>query len=118
MDKMIAYCGLTCTDCPAYKATQANDQAALEQVAAEWREMFNAPQITAESVVCDGCLRTDGRLSGYCAHCGVRACAMERGVVNCAHCGDYETCDTLAEFLTHAPEAKVTLDDIRSALAA
>ena len=29
MDKMIAYCGLVCTDCEAYIATQANDLAAL-----------------------------------------------------------------------------------------
>lgn len=45
MNQMIAYCGLVCTDCAAYKATQANDQAALEKVAAEWREQFN-PGIT------------------------------------------------------------------------
>ena len=34
MDKIIAYCDLVCTDCPACIATQANDRAALEQVAA------------------------------------------------------------------------------------
>ena len=34
MAEMIAYCGLVCTACPAYIATQANDRAALEQVAA------------------------------------------------------------------------------------
>ncbi|MCK4356498.1 DUF3795 domain-containing protein [Candidatus Bipolaricaulota bacterium] len=25
MEKMIAYCGLICTNCPAYIATQKND---------------------------------------------------------------------------------------------
>ena len=54
MDKMIAYCGLVCTDCPAYTATQENDQAALERVAAQWREEYNASDITVESVICDG----------------------------------------------------------------
>jgi hypothetical protein len=29
MDKMIAYCGLVCTDCDAYIATQANDLVTL-----------------------------------------------------------------------------------------
>ncbi|MBN1875577.1 MAG: DUF3795 domain-containing protein, partial [Anaerolineae bacterium] len=37
MDKIIAYCGLNCAECPAYLATQANDMEALEHVAEEWR---------------------------------------------------------------------------------
>jgi len=122
MDKMIAYCGLTCTECPAYIATQSNSQEALEKVAAQWREQFKAPEITAASIICDGCLATTGRLSGYCLQCQIRACAVERGRavehgrVNCAHCDDYESCEKLAEFLVHAPEAKATLEKIRQAL--
>lgn len=42
MEPVIAYCGLTCTDCPAYMATQANDKNALEKVAAERREIFSS----------------------------------------------------------------------------
>ncbi|MBN1874957.1 MAG: DUF3795 domain-containing protein [Anaerolineae bacterium] len=116
MSKMIAYCGLVCTDCPAYLATQANDQAALEAVAAQWREQFHSPEITAATIVCDGCLATSGRLAGYCGMCQIRACGVERGVVNCAHCADYEGCEKLAGFLAQAPEAKTVLDGIRSRL--
>jgi len=116
MDKMIAYCGLMCTECPAYIATQSNSQEALEKVAVQWREQFNVPEITAASIICDGCLATTGRLSGYCLQCQIRACAVEHGMVNCAHCDDYEGCEKLAGFLTHAPEAKATLERIRQAL--
>ena len=35
MSKIIAYCGLACDECPAYIATQAEDMAALEKVAAQ-----------------------------------------------------------------------------------
>ena len=48
MSKIIAYCGLVCSDCAAYAATQSNDPAALERVAAQWREEFSSPEITAE----------------------------------------------------------------------
>lgn len=113
MNQMIAYCGLVCTDCPAYVATQANDREALENVAAEWREMFNAPEITAESILCDGCI-VDGRKSGYCAMCDIRPCAIERGVINCAHCDDY-ACEKLESFFIHAPEARDVLNKIREA---
>jgi hypothetical protein len=115
MDKIIAYCGIVCTDCPAYTATQADDRAALEKVAAQWRAQFNAPEITADSIVCDGCLTSDGRLSGYCSTCEIRACGVERSVVNCGHCPDY-VCEKLAGFFAHASEAQKILEYIRHGL--
>jgi hypothetical protein len=117
MDKIIAYCGLVCTDCPAYIATQANDRAALERVAAQWREEFNAPNITAEGVLCDGCLTDLGHKFGHCHECQIRACGMHRDVVNCAYCEAY-ACDTLQEFFGFVPGARTLLDGIRASIAA
>ena len=115
MDKIIAYCGLTCTDCEAYLATQANDRAALERVAAKWREEFHAPNITIEYVICDGCLPDNGRLGGHCLECEIRACGLARGVANCAHCDDY-ACDKLEGFFGFVPTARATLVAIRQGL--
>ena len=78
MDTMIAFCGLDCAACPAYQATQANDQDWLERITTQWRVEFNAPDMTAASILCDGCAATTGRLSGYCGMCEVRASALER----------------------------------------
>jgi hypothetical protein len=116
MDKMIAYCGLICSDCPAYVATQADDLAALERVTAQWREAFSAPEITADSIICDGCLGSNGgRLSGYCRACEIRACGRERGVVNCAHCDQYG-CEKLEAFFGQVSEARAVLDEIKRGL--
>lgn len=115
MNDMIAYCGLVCTECPAYIATQADDRAALERVAAQWREEFNAAGLTAESVICDGCLGTTGRKFGHCSECEIRACAMGRSVINCAHCDDYG-CEIITGFFGFVPEARSRLDDIRTQL--
>ena len=115
MDQMIAYCGLVCTDCSAYIATQANDRAALEQVAARWRAEFDTPDITAEFATCDGCLTDDGRHCGHYSECEIRACSMARGVANCAYCDDY-ACEKLESFFGFVPEAKATLDGIRQSL--
>jgi len=115
MDKIIAYCGLVCTDCPAYIATQANDQAALEQVAAQWREEYDTPNITVESVICDGCLTSAGRHCSHCFECEIRACGVERGVVNCAHCADY-ACEKMGVFFGIVPDARAVLDEIRRTL--
>ena len=112
MDKMIAYCGLVCTDCEAYIATQANDQAALEKMAARAREEYNMPDATVESAMCDGCLGSDGRKIGYCFQCEIRACGVARGVADCAHCPKY-ACEKLAEFFGMATNARAVLDQVR-----
>ena len=117
MEPSIAYCGLVCTDCPAYIATQADDLTALEQVVAEWRQAFNAPGLTVELIRCDGCLGTAGRKMVHCFECEMRACAMGRDLANCAHCFDY-ACEKLEGFFGPAPEARTTLDGIRDGLRA
>ena len=115
MEKMIAYCGLVCTDCPAYVATQANDWQALEQLAVRAREEYGQQDATAEGTMCDGCLADSDRLCGYCAVCDVRACAMALNLADCAHCDDY-ACDKLEGFWAMAPEARATLDGIHAGL--
>ncbi|MCX6027799.1 MAG: DUF3795 domain-containing protein [Chloroflexi bacterium] len=45
MDRIVAYCGLVCSECPAYIATQADDLAMKERVVAQWRVQFNAPDM-------------------------------------------------------------------------
>ena len=115
MNRMVAICGLICTECPAYIATQADDLAAKERVAAEWREAFGLPEIDIGFVTCDGCLSVDGRLGGYTGQCPVRACGLERRVVNCAHCPDY-ACQKLEAFFADVPSARTALEEIRSSL--
>jgi hypothetical protein len=64
-------------------------------------------------VTCDGCLSTSGRLSGHCYECDIRACGVERGLPNCAHCADFEACEKLERFFQFAPELRPPLEEIR-----
>jgi hypothetical protein len=114
MDKMIAYCGLTCTECPALIASRAGDDEALAKVAEQWSTEHNA-QLSADDCRCDGCLSTTGPWMSHCAECNIRACAVEKDVGTCAHCADYG-CDKLTEFFGFVPDAKATLDAIHAAL--
>jgi hypothetical protein len=115
VERIIAYCGLVCSDCDAYVATQANDLEALERLAQRARTEFGLADATAETTMCDGCLTESGRQIGYCATCEIRACGMARGVLNCAHCADY-ACDKLESFFAQATEARPMLDEIRASL--
>ena len=113
MSTLIAPCGLDCASCEAYRLTQANDTAGLEALAAKWRVEFNSPEITVQSVTCDGCLAASGRLGGYCGMCGVRKCAVERSLTTCAECGDY-ACEKLQAFWKNAPQARDNLELLRA----
>ena len=114
MERMIAYCGLICTDCGAYIATQAKDQAAIERVAAEWRVAHNNPNITADGVPCDGCL-VDGIKCFHCRECDIRACGKQHGATNCAHCAEFP-CERIERFMSWVPQAAATLREERRVL--
>ena len=112
---MIAYCGLACTKCPAFLATQKNDYNEKKRIAEKWSKQFNM-EFKPKDISCDGCLSESGQLSGYCRKiCEIRPCARGRNVKNCAYCGDY-ACEKLQEFLSRAPEAKITLNETRRKL--
>ena len=113
-EKIIAYCGEVCTECSAYVATLNDDLAALQRVADEWNQKAGSA-LQAEDCVCDGCLG-DGRRIAYCRTCDVRACAMARGLENCAHCADYG-CEKLVVCFEHSADTRVVLDGIRRRLA-
>jgi hypothetical protein len=84
---MISYCGIVCTDCPAYRLTQAGDTEGLAALAGRLTELGRPHR--PEDMPCDGCLVRGGRLVPYCRECAARLCGMERGLPNCAHCEDF-----------------------------
>ncbi len=114
MDKMIAFCGIVCTECPAFLATQKDDDNERTKVAELWSKEFKA-EIKPEDINCDGCLLESGRLFGHCKVCEIRKCGQERNVKNCAYCDDY-ACEKLNKFFGMAPDAKATLEEIRKSL--
>lgn len=115
MQKMIAICGLICTDCPAFIATQKNDDEARGKITELWST--DQEILKLEDINCDGCLTVGKRLIRFCKLCEVRHCGLERKVENCAHCDEYP-CKKLDKLLNHmqAPEAKATLEEIRKGL--
>lgn len=113
MTPMYAVCGLDCAQCDAYKATQAKDENAKEEVAARWRTEYGNPAVDAAYVTCDGCLST-GTLGGHCLVCDVRKCGVAKKVPTCAHCDDFDSCSTIGDFLAYAPYLRPTLNSLRA----
>ena len=108
---MIAFCGLDCSKCEGYLATQENDDDMRAKVAKQWSALYNA-DIKPAHINCDGC-RSEGRKFFYCSNiCEIRKCCIEKDVANCAACDMY-ACDKLKKFFELAPEANIALDKLR-----
>jgi hypothetical protein len=104
---MLAPCGLDCSTCEAYLATQADDNKKLENIARQWSKQFDAP-IQPEHIICDGC-RSNGRRCYYCQEmCEIINCVNSKKLATCAECEDYY-CDLLVPIFKHEPEAKIRL---------
>jgi len=111
---LIAKCGLICSECEAYIATQENDFQTLAKLSDHSNQQYNL-SLTWEDSQCDGCTTISSRQIGYCSQCSVRQCATEHEVENCAYCPDYG-CTIITEFFAMAPKAKTILVLIRSNL--
>lgn len=85
LDDLIAVCGVSCTNCPAYHATRNNNRSELERIAVDWTKGLGRT-FMPEDIICDGCRVPDGRLSTYCFTCEIRNCARSQGYITCAHC--------------------------------
>ncbi len=104
MKTMIAYCGLDCEKCDAYLATLRDDQELREKTAKLWTALNNVP-ILPEQINCEGC-RADGVKTVYCdSLCGIRQCALKKGVDTCGDCPDLETCQTVGAIHANNPDA-------------
>lgn len=108
MEKMTAYCGLVCTNCPTYLATQANDDNARKKTVAFYEKKFGF-KLKPEDINCDGCLSTGGKLIGYCQSCEIRKCGLDKKVSSCAAC-DEQPCEKLKRFHDFSPDAKASFD--------
>lgn len=108
--QMLAYCGIDCSVCPAYLATQANDIEKLTSLAQQWFD--GATDYTI--ILCDGCFG-NGHIMKWCSDCPTRACAIERELENCAYCNDYG-CENLLKVFEMSDEPRKNLERIRASL--
>ena len=108
MKPLIACCGINCETCDARIATVSNDDGLREETAKKWREAFNSPDITVESINCTGC-RTDGLKFWHCNDCEIRNCVQSHGLNTCGDCEELDTCKIISNVIEHMPDAKENL---------
>ncbi|MBN1796934.1 MAG: DUF3795 domain-containing protein [Spirochaetales bacterium] len=113
MEKIIAKCGLMCSECNAYKATLKNDDELRKKTAREWSAMFNV-SIDWKIINCLGCQQEEkAKLFSHCLVCGIRLCALEKGFATCADCPDFG-CEKVSEIWKHDDTPRKRLEQMRA----
>ena len=108
---MISYCGIDCSKCDSYLATQSGNHEELEKVAIKLSELYHT-EVKPEYVICDGC-RVGKRRSYYCANlCKMRKCCIEKKYDSCIECADFP-CKELQFELDNVPDARDNLEKLR-----
>jgi hypothetical protein len=108
MSQIIAYCGLVCSNCPTFLATQNDDDIARAKTAALYSEKFGL-DLKPEEINCDGCTSVGGKIIGYCQACEIRKCCRAKRLDNCTTC-DEQPCEKLIKFHDFSPDAKAGFD--------
>jgi len=113
MSKIIAYCGLTCNNCPAFVATEKNDEEQKQKLSQEW----SSPdyEVSPDEISCKGCNSGSEIVFKFCKECETRQCGIDKTINNCAHCDEYP-CSKLDVPFKNSPQNKETLDKIRKSL--
>lgn len=103
MDPILSRCGYRCDLCLAFQPNIVAHPENAKLLSEGWFTYFGF-RIPAEKINCAGCLSDSPETLD--TGCPVRPCVVERGLQNCAFCGDF-ACDKLHERL-------VTFEDMQA----
>ena len=87
MSEITGCCGYRCDLCQAYRENVVDSE--HQQKTVEGWLKYYGDHVPPEEAYCDGCLDKRKDAKRLTTDCSVRACAMETGLPNCAHCEKY-----------------------------
>ncbi|WP_372751480.1 DUF3795 domain-containing protein [Labilibaculum sp.] len=108
----IAYCGIDCSKCPAYVATEKEQKNVRIKIAKLWSDREN--HYESCEISCKGCREPWGKKFRHCANCEVRECARKKLYTSCADCPQYP-CTKLNDLLQSLDEkiVRINLDELK-----
>ena len=117
----LSFCGVDCTDCDVFRATEHGDQEAADRALEGWtktaQEHWGMQTLDPAILKCRGC-RTEGEeIFKGCRLCPIRRCAQQKGLSSCGHCPTWRECEQLSHLLADEPKARPNLEAIAAGLA-
>ncbi len=94
-DRAVSFCGLDCSRCPVFCATQKGDAPLRKRTARSWSRLLDL-NLTEADMVCEGC--RSAVTMPHSARCEIRACCAGRNMENCSVCADRTSCKRMDDF--------------------
>lgn len=94
MNDNVAYCGIICTECPLYIATQKNDFEMKKKIQSEYEELYHRP-FDLEDIKCYGC-KSDKKFF-LSNKCNITPCNKNKGIDTCSQCNNHP-CKRIEKF--------------------
>jgi len=115
--RIVGFCGIVCSDCRVFTATQRHDAELKKEVAKSWST--ETEKLEPEDINCEGCFASGEKLLKFCETCAVRRCGYGKNVENCAYCDEFP-CVKLTDLWKsmESTQQKATLEEIRKGLRA
>jgi hypothetical protein len=110
--KRISYCGIDCSICPVYVATEKRQKKAQIRIAKLWSDQET--HYESCEISCKGCHEPWGKKFRHCAECEVRACARKKLYTTCADCPEYP-CEKLNNLYANLDKkiVRINLDTLK-----
>ena len=107
----ISYCGINCSECEVFIATNMNDNEKRGKLA----EAYSTEKckFTKEDIRCMGCHSKLTRKSKMCSNCEIRNCAKKKKIFTCAECRNYP-CDLIEKYVSKESENRRILDKLNN----
>ena len=105
MGQLIGKCGYRCDLCPACLPNIKSD-ADKQRMCDALAKYFGLEMSPEEFSGCGGCVKEGGD-----PNCGVRPCAIEKGVENCAHCEEF-ACDKITAGMSYVEQKVKDLSSV------
>ena len=84
---IVSCCGMMCSECPVYIATQRDDETMRKYLAHEYS--MGGAVFYPKDIVCHGCRTVSADHNKFGKGCEIRKCCKEKHVNPCAECKEF-----------------------------
>lgn len=109
---IISCCGMMCSECPVYMATQKDDETMKRYLAHEYS--MGGQVFYPKDIVCHGCHTVSGDHNKFCKGCEIRQCCKDKKIKLCAECKSYP-CEKVLAYVPEGTEHRNRLDEMHKA---
>lgn len=109
---IISCCGIMCSECPVYIATQKNDDSMKKYLAAH----YSSPEQTfyPKDISCHGCHTVSADHNKFGKNCQIRKCCKVNHKRICAECKNFP-CDKTEKYIPQGTEHRFRLEEMHEA---